>query len=227
MAHGVLVDPSSIVLTVGRHPDSTLSTGGGLDAVQGFAARIANVAISSSPIALLFGADPDFQYFREPDSAAGRAGTYAGNVGYLLGGLGGIVRKGGLSTVSNNTSTIARSYQGTSKYPGVDHFRDITLKKGTIVYSGFPGQTAFYTTASAMRRAGNSASRLFAGLQVKEHDTLGYRTRIAAYEVMDDVPAAFALAMANTEYGIGRLPQIVVPSYRSTLRFLFDSELGP
>ena len=42
--------------------------------MQGFAARVANIAISSSPVALLFGADPEFQYFREPASAQGQAG---------------------------------------------------------------------------------------------------------------------------------------------------------
>ncbi len=68
MASGKLVSPASIVLTVGRNADYSLPSGGRFDAVQGFAARVANLTISSSPLALLFGADPDFQYFREPDS---------------------------------------------------------------------------------------------------------------------------------------------------------------
>ena len=89
MASSKLVSPSSIVLTVGRNADYSLSSGDRFDAVQGFAARVANLTIASSPLALLFGADPDFQYFREPTGEAGRNGAMAGNVGYLLGGAAG------------------------------------------------------------------------------------------------------------------------------------------
>ncbi len=227
MQSGIPFSSSSVVLTVGRHPDATLSTGGRLDGIQGFAARVANLTISSSPVAMLFGADPDFQYFREPASGAGHAGAQYGNVGYFLGGAAGMIRKGGSELATRSVSAIARSMQGTPKYPGIDRFKDITLKKGTIIYSGFPGQTAFYTTASALRRAGQSAANLFKGLQLREHRTLGYRTRIAAYEVTEDTHAAFGLALANIDYGAGRLPQVVVPSYETSIRFLADYPLGP
>ncbi|MGH8243329.1 MAG: hypothetical protein ACRETY_08275, partial [Steroidobacteraceae bacterium] len=197
------------------------------DAVQGFAARVANLAISSSPIALLFGADPDFQYFREPASDYGRLGSTGGNIGYLLGGAAGIIRKGGSELVTNAPSAIARSFQGRGNYLGIDRFKDITLKKGTILYAGFPGQSAFYTTASAIRRTGPSSSRLFDGLQVAVHESKGRRTRMAAFEVIEDTEAAFALALANPKHGPGWLPQVVVPSYESSLRFLHDFPLGP
>ena len=49
----------------------------------------------------------------------------------------------------------------------------------------------------------------------------------AAYEVLDDTPAAFALAVANPAHGRGWLPQVVVPSYVDSLRFLGDFALGP
>jgi len=227
MASGALVSPSSIVLTVGRQPNATLSSGGRFDAYQAFAARVGNLAIGSSPIAMLFGADPDFQYFREPDSASGRAGSLAGNVGYLLGGAVGMVRKAGSNLISRGPSAFARSLQGTAKYPGIDRFRDITLKKGTLLYGGFPGQTAFYTTSSALRRAGESADRLFGGLQVRKHAIFGYRTRVAAYEVTEDTQAAMGLAIANVDYGTGWLPQVVVPSYEASLRFLREIALVP
>ncbi|HEU4689203.1 MAG TPA: RHS repeat-associated core domain-containing protein [Vicinamibacterales bacterium] len=217
--------PAGIVLTVGRQPDSTLSTGGRLDAIQGFAARVANLAISSSPIALLFGADPDFQYFREPDSAYGRAGSMAGNVGFLAGGAVGAIRKSG-GELAATASEFARSRQGTHIYPGVDSFRDIVLKKGKIIYAGFPGQGYFYTTASAIRRAGGSAQFLNAGLQIAPHRWRPQRTRYAAYEVLEETPAAFGLAITNSGYGNGWLPQVVVPSYQTTLRYLGDFPLG-
>jgi RHS repeat-associated protein len=217
--------PSGIVLTVGRHPDSALSTGGRLDAIQGFAARVANLAISSSPIALLFGSDPDFQYFAEPDSAPGRAGSMAGNVGFLAGGAIGAIRSNG-ARLGATVSQFARSRQGTRQYPGIDAFRDITLKKGKIIYAGFPGQGYFYTTASAIRRAGGSADALNAGLQIAPHRWRPPRSRYAAYEVLEDTPAAFGLAIENAGYGNGWFPQVVVPSYQTTLKYLGDFPLG-
>ncbi len=227
MQAGRFASPASIVLTVSTHADSTLAQGRALDGVQGFAARLGNLAISSSPVAMLFGANPDFQYFNEPDSDAGHAGTQFGNAGYFVGGAAGIIRKGGSQIASGASSQIARSFQGNPKYPGIDRFKDITLKQGTIVYSGFPGQTAFYTTASALRRSGNSAEVLFRGLQLRKHERLGFRTRVAAYEVMADTPAAFGLAIANTDHGAGWLPQVVVPSFQTSLRFLEDIPIGP
>jgi len=227
MASGTLVSPSSIVLTVGRNADPSLPVNGPFDAVQGFAARVANLAISSSPVALLVGADPDFQYFSEPSGDAGRAGATAGNVGYFLGGAAGVIRKAGGDLVTRAPSAIARSFQGTPKYPGIDRFKDITVKKGTLLYSGYPGQTAFYTTASALRRSGGNADNLFSGLQIRKHRELGYRTSVAAYEVTSNAPAAFGLAMANIDYGVGRLPQVVVPSFETSLRFVREIPLEP
>ena len=171
MPNGTPFSYSNVVLTVGRHPDATLSTGGGLDGIQGFAARVANLTINNSPIAMLFGTDPDFQYFREPESGAGRDGAQYGNVGYFLGGAAGVIRKSGSELSTRSVSAFARSMQGTPKYPGIDRFKDITLKKGTILYSGFPGQTAFYTTASALRRAGDSCINAVQRPSGREHRT--------------------------------------------------------
>src|SRR6185295_17900563 len=156
----------------------TLSTEGRLDAVQGFAARMANIGISSSPIAMLFGADPDFQYFREPDTDAGRMGARAGDAGYLIGGFGGALRRAG-SEVLASPSRYARTLQGKGDYPGIDRFKDIILKKGKLIYAGFPGQGNFYTTASAIRRAGDSAGALNRGLQIAPHRIRPMRTQYA------------------------------------------------
>jgi hypothetical protein len=101
------------------------------------------------------------------------------------------------------------------------------LKKGSILYSLYPGQGAFYTIKSALRRTGYSAAALSAGLQIARHEYKPLRTRIAAYEVLEDTPAAFGLAMANTTNGFGWLPQVVVPSYMTTLRFVNDFPLNP
>jgi hypothetical protein len=117
--------------------------------------------------------------------------------------------------------------QGSIDHPGVDRFKDIVLKKGTIVYAGFPGQGHFYTTASAMRRISGSSVAFNQGLQIAPHRFKPMRTRYAAYEVLNDTPAAFALAIANPAHGNGWLPQLVVPSYLTSLKFLDDFALGP
>ena len=226
MQGSTLISPSSIVLTVGTHADLTLAPAGRLDAAQGFAARMANIAISSSPIAMLFGADPDFQYFREPDSDAGRMGARAGDAGYLIGGFGGALRRAGSEALAS-PSRIARTLQGKGDYPGIDRFKDIMLKKGKLIYAGFPGQGSFYTTASAIRRAGDSAGALNRGLQIAPHRIRPMRMRYAAYEVIEDTPAAFGLALENARHGTGWLPQIVVPSYETSLRYVGDFPLGP
>jgi hypothetical protein len=223
----MFVSPSSVVLTVGTHPDPTLASNGRLDAVQGFAARIANLAISSSPVALLFGADPDFQYFRVPGSALGARGAQVGNVGYFAGGAIGMIRKASTEAATRSTSAIARSFQGTKKYPQVDRFKDIVLKKGTVIYAGYPGQGAFYTTASAMRRSLASSSTLWRGLQIAPHERHPDRVRMAAYEVLEDTPAAFGLALANVDNGFGGYAQVVVPSFKTSLRYMTDFPLAP
>jgi hypothetical protein len=228
MQAGTLLPPSSIVLTVGSHRDPTLPTGGGLDALQGFLAGAANATISASPVAMLFGSDPDFEYFRVPDSAPGSTGGTLGTAAsFAAAGIAGVLRKGGEEFVKRSPAVVARSLQGTRKYPGVDRFKDIVLKKGTILYAGFPGQGMFYTTSSALRRAGGSAESLWRGLQVAPHAALPPRARVAAYEVVEDTRAAFGLALANTANGAGGYAQIVVPSFRTSLEYLRNFALSP
>lgn len=94
--NGLYVSPASVVLTVGTQADSTLSRNADLDRLHGFAARLANLAISAAPVTWLFGANPGFEWFDVPDSAAGQSGATIGNVGYFLGGFGGIVRNAGM-----------------------------------------------------------------------------------------------------------------------------------
>jgi hypothetical protein len=150
-----------------------------------------------------------------------------GDAAMLVGGVAGVVRTGGSLIVTRGTSALARTFQGSLKYPGIDRFRDITLKKGTTVYAGFPGQSVFYTTASALRRSGGSAEKLWKGLQIASHESYPMRMRIASYEVLEDTPAAFSIVRANAKHGAGGYPQIVVPSFRESLRYLEDFALAP
>jgi len=126
----------------------------------------------------------------------------------------------------SSASQSARSLQGSGSYPGVDRFRDITLQKGKVIYGGAPGQSTFYTTESGLARAMGSRTTLFKGLQVAPHPSFGYRQGMTAYEVLQNTPVAFARALANPQYGAGRLPQLVVSDYEKVLRPLYSVLLG-
>ncbi|RSD28531.1 hypothetical protein EJA10_05280 [Mesobacillus subterraneus] len=108
-------------------------------------------------------------------------------------------------------SEIARSWQGQGAYPGIDKYRDITLKKGTIIYRGEPYGSEYFTTGRSIQRARNDATVLFEGLQVQRHPQFGYRPGMTAYVVDDDIAAAFGITKANPQYGPGNLPQMFVP----------------
>jgi RHS repeat-associated protein len=114
-------------------------------------------------------------------------------------------------------SMIARSWQGSKHYPGVDRWRDIVLRKGTIVYAGEPGVSGFFTTRRALMRAGNDATTLFEGMQVAPRAGL-YRPGLTAFKVLEDTPAAFARTFANPQYGLGGLPQIYIRDFARVLR---------
>ncbi|MDE9542946.1 hypothetical protein [Xenorhabdus bovienii] len=100
-------------------------------------------------------------------------------------------------------SEFARSWQGQGEYPGVDRFKDITVKKDTILMAGAPGQGNFYTTVSAIERSGFSQEGVFKGLQVMPHPQFGYRPGMTAYRVLEDTPAAFGIVRANPQHGAG------------------------
>lgn len=78
------------------------------------------------------------------------------------------------------------------------------------------------TTARAIDRSGADAGKLFDGLQVAPWlpddpsmlDMAGYRQKMMAYEVVEEVPAAFGITRANTGLGKGGLPQIFIPDFR-------------
>jgi RHS repeat-associated protein len=123
-------------------------------------------------------------------------------------------------------SQFAQSWQGTGDYPGIDNYRDITLKKGKIIYGGTPGQSNFYTTESALKRSNNAAKKLFEGVQVSPHPQFGYRPGMTAYEVLEDTPAAFGITKANPQHGSGGLPQIVIKDFESTLKPLYSVPLS-
>ena len=72
-------------------------------------------------------------------------------------------------------SEIAKSWQGTGKYPGIDDYVDVIVKMGTVLYRGEPNGTEYFTTLDAIEQSGREATKLFEGLQVEKNLVHGYR----------------------------------------------------
>jgi RHS repeat-associated protein len=123
----------------------------------------------------------------------------------------------GLAGQCGTPSEQAAAWQGKGDYPGVDDWHDITLQKGTVLYGGVPGQTAFYTTEEGLEAAGGTRAGLGEALQVQPHPQFGYRPGVTAYVVTEDTPAASAITRANPQFGAGGAPQVYVPAYQTTL----------
>jgi hypothetical protein len=132
---------------------------------------------------------------------------------------------GSLASQINNVrspSSIASSWQGKGKYPGVDDWDDDTLPKGSTVYGGTPGQNGFYTNQNTLDDAGNDATKINEGLQIKpaspfEHPTR-YRPNMTQYEVLEDTKVATSKALANPNYGSGGYTQYYIPQWKTNLQ---------
>jgi hypothetical protein len=120
----------------------------------------------------------------------------------------------------------AASFQGVGQYPGVDRFRNIGLRPGTLLYAGTPGVSGFFTTAKSVARSGQDATVLFQGLQTAPQASTGaYRPAVTAFEVVEDAPGAFGIVRANPQWGVGGYPQVYVPDWQSKLRPVFEIPL--
>ena len=122
------------------------------------------------------------------------------------------MRAGGIKGGSKTPSEIAQSWQGTGKYPGVDTYKDITIKQDKIIYRGEPNGTEYFTTRSAIERSGYDANTVFEGLQVEKNPIHGYRSSMQGYKATVDLDAAFGITKANPQFGKGGLPQIFMPN---------------
>ncbi|WP_273702697.1 peptidoglycan-binding domain-containing protein [Thermoanaerobacter sp. A7A] len=146
-----------------------------------------------------------------------KAGKAAGVAEKAVGKISKVVPKIESTSVKETAispSKLAQMAQGKPPYPGIDRFRDITLKEGKIIYRGEPNGTEFFTTESAIRRSEGDAEKLFKGLQVEKHREKGYRKVMVGYKVTKDTKAAFGIAKANVKHGEGGLPQIFVPNVK-------------
>ena len=109
-------------------------------------------------------------------------------------------------------SQLARSWQGTGKYIGVDDYVDTVVKKGTILYRGEPNGTEYFTTLDAIEQSGGDATNVFEGLQVEKHPIHGYRGEMQGYVFNEEIASAYGITNANPQFGKGGLQQYFVPN---------------
>lgn len=109
-------------------------------------------------------------------------------------------------------SQLARSWQGTGKYIGVDEYVDTTIQKGTVLYRGEPNGTEYFTTMDAIEQSGRDATNVFEGLQVEKNPIHGYRGEMQGYVFNEEVASAYGITNANPQFGKGGLPQYFVPN---------------
>ena len=122
-----------------------------------------------------------------------------------------------LESGSKTPSEIARSWQGTGKYPGIDDYVDVIVEKGTVLYRGEPNGTGYFTTLDAIEQSGRDATKLFEGLQVYKDPIYGYRGKMQGYIFNEDVASAYGITSANPQFGKGGLPQYYVPDVQDLI----------
>jgi len=119
-------------------------------------------------------------------------------------------------TSSNFGSYVARESQVFSGY-SADVWRSTTLKPGSIVYGGVPGQSAYYTDLATVKASRLNQRSLFESLQVAPHPERGYRPAIQAYRVSTEISVPGGRALSNPSYGVGGGGQYFIPNYDKVL----------
>jgi filamentous hemagglutinin len=117
---------------------------------------------------------------------------------------------------SNFGAYVARETQVLSGY-SADAWSMTTLKPGSIVYGGVPGQSAFYTDFGTVRASGLNAQSLFESTQVAPHPVYGYRPAVQAYRVTSELTVPGGSALNNPAFGAGGGTQFFIPNYNKAL----------
>ena len=118
-----------------------------------------------------------------------------------------------------NPAAWASQWQGRKAYPGKDVWTNMALEKDTVIYGGMPGQTGFYFSESTLLDAQGSKDRLGRSLQIRPHETFGYRPRVQAYRLKKDTCVAVSIASAQdaTKFGPGGGVQFYLSNFRSAI----------
>jgi len=122
------------------------------------------------------------------------------------------------ATASSNIEVLfAKEAQLRAGY-GMDAWSMTTLPKGSILYGGIPGQSAFYTDAATVVGSGGSRAALFQSLQAAPNPLLGYRPAVSMYEVLQDIRVPAGTALGNPGLGVGGSNQFFIWNYANQLR---------
>jgi RHS repeat-associated protein len=128
------------------------------------------------------------------------------------------IPSGNSSKGAIDEAAMAKKWQGSGAYPGVDDWSNIPIKKGTKIWGGAPGQSNFYTTEEVMQSVGNDATKLNQGLQVRKGDYPQFRPGMTQYEVTQDITVGYSKALANPQYGAGGSDQYYISNYEDVLK---------
>ncbi|XTZ40176.1 RHS repeat-associated core domain-containing protein [Salmonella enterica] len=157
--------------------------------------------------------DPDCGRFTQPDpiGLAGGINLYQ----YAPNALG-WVDPWGLSRKCKDPSKEATRWQGPQNrdYPGIDVYKNVTLKRGTILYALYPNgnQLPSYTvTHPTVRQYKGDAVAYHEALQVKINPVYPLRTQVRAFYVSEDIIVATGRANANPHFGDGGGLQFFIP----------------
>jgi hypothetical protein len=113
---------------------------------------------------------------------------------------------------------LSRESQIYEPYGGVDPWARGTLRRGSIVYGGVPGQTRFYFDFATARASNLGSESLWKSLQVAPSPTYGYRMQIQAYRVLEDIDIPVGPTVNNPQLGPGGGFQYYIRDFESLLQ---------
>jgi hypothetical protein len=166
----------------------------------------------------------NFGQMGEGSEVMAASGQMAGSVAQWDRVTANISRSTQANRASNFAVYAAREEQAIAGY-APDTWEMATLRKGSLVYGGTPGQSAFYTDFPTVRTSRLDANNLFGSLQVRPHPAYGFRSSLRAYRVLEDIRVPRGLALNNPMLGSGGGVQYYVPQFEKTLLPVRDFEL--
>ncbi|GLQ51349.1 hypothetical protein ACFFJT_09100 [Dyella flava] len=107
-----------------------------------------------------------------------------------------------------------------------DNWTMTTLPKGSLVYGGLPGQSAYYTTEQTLLDGNFDSATIFDSLQVAPHPEFGYRPEMGVYQVLEDTQVPTGQALANPGIGSGGAQQFFFGNYGTQLQLINQIPLG-
>lgn len=102
-----------------------------------------------------------------------------------------------------------RGWQGSGSYPGRDDWVTVTMRAGTQVQRGGPGESSFFSLADTSM----SQVEYWQSLQVDPHDIFGYRPFVEIHQLPSDMEVAIARTAANPQLGGGGAWQVYISDY--------------